>query len=444
MIENENNQEKEIKKPNRSGFLKGVFTGAVLMGAIIICRNEFIHQANQWKQQLTTDTGSDEEANELNTNRIAQKSAYIQRLIDQYFLFDEDYEEMEESMYAGLMAGLKDPYAAYYSADEMDEVMEDTTGVYYGIGAVVSQNIETGIITITRVYPDSPAEKAGMMAGDMLYKVDGIEATGEELDMLVSQHVRGEQGTSVEIEVYRESTGEYLTLYPVRDKIETETVSYEMLEDDIGYILVSQFENVTDKQFRTAVEELEAEGMQKLVLDLRGNTGGTLDSALGMMSYVLPDGLLFYDEDKNRSGTKYVSENGALYQITYTQDNPEVTKKVFMEDGHQLDMPIVILVNGYTASAAEAFSSSLRDFDWATLLGTKTYGKGIVQTMMTLGDGSMVKLTTSQYYSKSGYVIHQQGLEPDVELEFDIEAFVDNAYSKEADNQIQKAVELLR
>lgn len=445
-MDNENDIFESEKKDRTAGgkFWKGLFTGVVFTAVVFFCANELGDKISLLMESVSQSSQSPESQDGLNFDHIAQKANYMQHIIDRYFLFDEDYQMVEDSIYKGMIAGLDDPYAAYYAADEMGEVMESTTGVYYGIGAVVSQNLETGVVTITRVYPDSPAEKAGLLAGDVLYKVDGIEVTGEDLDLLVDQHVRGEQGTSVEIEVYRETINDYVVTNPVRDKVETVTIESEMLDSEVGYILLSQFENVSTSQFQKAVEDLESQGMKRLILDLRGNTGGTLDAAIGIMSYILPDGLLFYDEDKNGSGTKYISEDGNVYQITYSSKNPEVTKSVFIEDSHELDIPMVVLINGYTASASEALSSSLRDFDWATLVGTKTYGKGIVQTMMPLGDGSMIKLTTAQYYSKSGYVIHGQGLEPDVEIEFSSEVFVDAPYTKAEDNQIQKALEIVK
>ena len=163
-----------------------------------------------------------------------------------------------------------------------------------------------------------------------------------------------------------------------------------------------------------------------------------------MMSYVLPDGLLFYDEDKNGNGTKFVSEDGIVWKISYTSENDETSKQEFLEDTHELDIPMVVLVNENSASAAEAFTSALRDFDWASVVGTTTFGKGIVQTLIPLGDGSAVKLTTSHYFTKSGYDIHKQGLTPDVEVELSEEVIKKGVFTKEEDNQIQKALEVVK
>lgn len=431
---------KKAKKSHNSfgkGILVGIFSTIILL-VVIVAVSTGMMMVNS-----SSGTGN-EDTEGFHLSRIMQKSQYIQSIIERYFYFDEDFDAVEQGMYTGLVDGLGDPYAAYYTKEELDSVMEETEGVYCGIGAAVSQNLKTGVITILRVYEGSPAEEAGLMAGDILYKVDGIEATGQDLDLLVSQHVRGEEGTSVEIEVYRQSTDEYVTTNPVRRQVETPTVEHEMMEEKTGYVLVTSFENITDKQFRAAIEDLESQGMERLVIDLRNNPGGTLDSAIGMMSYILPDGLLFYDEDKNGNGTKFVSEDGAVWKISYTSEKDEASKQEFLEDVHELDMPIVLLVNENSASAAEAFTSALRDFDWASVVGTTTFGKGIVQTLIPLGDGSAVKLTTSHYFTKSGYDIHQQGLKPDVEIELSEELLKKGVFTKEEDNQIQKALEVVK
>ena len=352
----------EVKKTKKShnSFGKGMFVGifsTIILLAVIIAVSTGMMMVNS-----SSGTGN-ENTEGFHLSRIMQKSQYIQSIIEKYFYFDEDFDAVEQGMYTGLVDGLGDPYAAYYTKEELDSVMEETEGVYCGIGAAVSQNLKTGVITILRVYEGSPAEEAGLMAGDILYKVDGIEATGQDLDLLVSQHVRGEEGTSVEIEVYRQSIDEYVTATPIRRQVETPTVEHEMIEEETGYVLVTSFENITDKQFRAAIEDLESQGMKRLLIDLRNNPGGTLDAAIGMMSYVLPDGLLFYDEDKNGNGTKFVSEDGIVWKISYTSENDETSKQEFLEDTHELDIPMVVLVNENSASAAEAFTSALRDFD---------------------------------------------------------------------------------
>ena len=257
----------EVKKTKKShnSFGKGMFVGifsTIILLAVIIAVSTGMMMVNS-----SSGTGN-ENTEGFHLSRIMQKSQYIQSIIEKYFYFDEDFDAVEQGMYTGLVDGLGDPYAAYYTKEELDSVMEETEGVYCGIGAAVSQNLKTGVITILRVYEGSPAEEAGLMAGDILYKVDGIEATGQDLDLLVSQHVRGEEGTSVEIEVYRQSIDEYVTATPIRRQVETPTVEHEMIEEETGYVLVTSFENITDKQFRAAIEDLESQGMKRLLIDL--------------------------------------------------------------------------------------------------------------------------------------------------------------------------------
>ncbi|MDO4327645.1 MAG: S41 family peptidase [bacterium] len=445
---NDNRENEQRNKKQKNKFWKGFVAGMALTAFAALClvgvSSGIMMFAGNIANNSSASANQEEAEKQLNINRISQKSQYIQRIIEKYFYFDEDFDKVEQSIYSGLIAGLEDPYAAYYDEETLKKVLETTEGVYCGIGAVVSQNLETGVVTILRVYKGTPAEEAGLMAGDILYKVADMEVSGEDLDILVNQYVRGEEGTSVTIEVYRPSIEDYITVDVTRRRVETPTVEHEMLEDHVGYVLVTSFENITDKQFREAIEDLKSQGMERLVLDLRSNPGGTLDAAIGMMSYMLPDGLLFYDENKNGEGTKFVSENGKVWKISYTSANPESSKQEFMEDGGELDMPTVILVNENSASAAEAFTSAMRDFDRAKVVGTTTFGKGIVQTMIPLGDGSAVKMTTSQYFTKSGYSIHKQGLIPDVEVELDEEIVKKGVYTKEEDNQLQTAIETVK
>lgn len=443
----ETKQGRTPNKKQKNKFWKGFFSGMALTAFAALCLVGVSSGIMMFARNISNSSASvnqGETEKQLNMSRISQKSQYIQRVIEKYFYFEEDVDKVEQSIYSGLVAGLEDPYAAYYDAETLKKVIETTEGVYCGIGAMVSQNLQTGLVTILRVYEGTPAEEAGLMAGDILYKIDDVEVAGQDLDILVNQYVRGEEGTTVTIEVYRTSIEDYVRVDVTRRRVETPTVEHEMLADNVGYVLVTSFENITDKQFREAIADLESQGMERLVIDLRSNPGGTLDAAIGMMSYILPDGLLFYDENKDGEGTKFVSENGKVWKISYTSTNPESSKQEFMDDTFELQMPMVVLVNENSASAAEAFTSAMRDFEKAKIVGTTTFGKGIVQTLIPLGDGSAVKMTTSQYFTKSGYGIHKQGLTPDVEVELDEELIKKGVYTKEEDNQLQTAIETVK
>ena len=441
---------------NRTKFWKGVLVGAlvtafagliivgVATGISLIGRTVIDNQ----QTQMQTVESSGEAApvrQELDMDAIGMKLETLQEIINQYYLFDEDMDKVESGIYKGMMMGLEDPYTVYYTPEEYQSLMEETEGVYCGIGVLVSQDIQTGVITALRVFKDSPAEEAGMKKGDIFYKVGDIEANTKDLDVLVKEDIRGEEGTFVDITVLRD--GEEIELHIERRMVETTTVEGKMLDEDTGYILVTQFEIVTGDQFKQMVEELETQGMEELIIDLRDNPGGVLDSCVEMAAYILPDdqwnGTIISTSDKYGKGVRYYSQDGKIrYEANDGGgDDPRYPK----EDGHELDMPIAVLMNGQSASAAEVFAGALKDYGKATLVGTTSFGKGIVQSVLPLGDGSGVKLTTSHYYTPSGFDLHKTGLEPDVEIEQVLDEELKGQYDipAEKDNQLQKAIEVL-
>ena len=313
-------------------------------------------------------------------------------------------------------------------------------GEYCGIGAMISQNRGTMLMTVIRVFEGTPCAEAGMLPGDVITAVDGENVTGMELDLVVNNYIKGEEDTEVTVTVYRETTDEYLDLTMKRANIETPTVEHEMMENGIGYILVTQFEGVTAQQFKEAVDDLESQGMEKLIIDLRNNPGGLLDAAVEMAAYLLPDGTIVRTEYKNGKGDEYYSENGQL-----KADSTAGTRlnQYPVEDGHELDIPMAILVNGNSASAAEVFAGAMRDFDRAVLVGTTTFGKGIVQSVIPFTDGDAIKITTAHYFTPSGFDLHGKGLEPDIPVELSEELLQQAVVELEDDNQVQAAVEYL-
>lgn len=369
----------------------------------------------------------------------------IQQIVDKYFLFDEDLEDVESGIYTGLMYGLNDPYSVYYDEDAYNSLKEDTTGVYCGIGAMVMQNRSTGVLTINKVFAGAPAYEAGMLPGDIIYKVGGEAMTGIDLDLVVSEHIRGEEGTFVSVTVLRGENNDEVELNVERRVVTVPTVEHQMLEDNVGYIYIMQFDTVTSEQFKEAVDDLESQGMEKLMVDLRGNPGGVLDSVVEMLAYILPedeqDGLLLYTADKDGKGDQYFSKDGKLQ---CTSDFSQVNDSYPKEDTHELDIPMAILVNGSSASAAEVFTGTMMDYDRAIVVGTTTFGKGIVQNLIPLGDGTAIKLTTSHYYTPSGFDLHKVGLTPDVEIDLDAELKKKAIVPLEEDNQVQKALEVLK
>ena len=403
------------------GALVTAFCGLIVVGGAagiwIVARGASLGQIQ------TANEADSESGTGLNMTKIGRKLEYMQSLIDTYYLFgdEEQSRETEDWIYTGFVYSLDDPYSTYYNAEEYKIVNEETDGQYCGIGVQVSQNIQTGIITVIKVFKGSPAEEAGMLPGDILYKVEGIPAAEEELSLLVNEHIKGEEGTRVSLEVYRQDLDEYVEMSVERRIVENPTVEHAMLEDEIGYISVSAFDSVTINQFKQAVDALEEQEMEGLIVDLRNNGGGVVQAAEEMTDYLLPDEkLVVAFKGKGMPDSSYYSK-----------------------DGHQVDVPIVVLVNEESASASEVFTGALRDNDWAKIVGIKTFGKGIAQGIFEMEDGSALKLTTAYYYVPSGECIHEVGIEPDVEVE--LEANLRNMIEvpKEEDNQLQAAVGVL-
>lgn len=344
---------------------------------------------------------------------VTAKINQLVSLADTYFLYDYDKEEMADDIYRAVLDSLDDPYTRYYTEEEYKSLTESTEGVYCGIGAVVTQNAETGEVVIVYPYEDSPAAEAGLLADDVVCQVDGEDVTGMDLDLVVDK-IKGEEGTTVVLTVKRGE--DLLDLEIERRKIDVITVDSEMLEDNIGYIVISQFEGVTLEQFNEAFDELKEQGMQGLIIDIRSNPGGRLDTVTEILDRLLPEGLIVYTEDKN----------GKREEITSDAEC-------------DLDIPCAVLVNGNSASASEIFSGALQDYGLAEIIGTQTFGKGIVQSIIGLEDGSAVKITVQDYYTPNGSNIHGVGITPDRIVELDEEA-----YAEGTDTQLDSAVEYIQ
>lgn len=347
-----------------------------------------------------------------NTNDKLEK---IEDLIDKNFYFEDDEQAKQDGIIKGYLEGLDDPYSVYYTQEEYASFMEDTEGEYVGVGVQVSQDADTKTITVVRVF-EGPAKEAGIEEDDIITEVNGEDISGQDIDTVVDK-IRGAEGTEVSITVYRSSDGEDHEFTMQRRKVENPTVEYKMLADNIGYIEVSSFYEVTAQQYIAAVEDLNAQGMEGLIVDLRGNGGGLLDVAVDMLDYMLPAGKIVYTEDKDGN----------------------VTSEYNSTDDEQFTKPLAILVNGYSASASEIFAGAIKDYGIGTLVGTNTFGKGIVQRIFPLDDGSAIKLTTAKYFTPNGNDIHKVGIKPDVEVELDVDAYRES--DGEKDNQLQAAVD---
>lgn len=396
----------ELKEARKGGYRAGLFTGlAVTCAAFIV----FCLLGTIQVRFRPTDKDS------VMTEKVANKVRLLENSINQYFLNDFDKQTLETGIYKGMVENLGDPYSTYYSVEELTKVQESTEGVYYGIGAYIQVDKETEGGRITKVMAGSPAEEAGVKDNDIIVKVDGESVLGMALSDIVGK-IKGPENTEVLLTLYREGAADYIELPVTRRKIESPTVNYEMLDHQIAYIQITEFDSVTTDQFVSALNQAREEGMEKLILDLRDNPGGNLSDVIAISKQILPKGLIVYTEDKNGK------------RVEYSCDGT-----------HELDVPMVVLVNGYSASASEILSGAIKDYGKGTILGTTTYGKGIVQRIFSMTDGSAIKLTVSHYYTPKGNDIHKVGIEPDETLEFDSQAYLDNGI----DNQLERAKEIL-
>lgn len=402
------------QRNQRNGYWSGLFSGLLLavlvIGCIYIGRQVYqIFETKKIVEEAKTDEG------ELLNDYTAAKIGVIEETIDEYFLEEANRSQLENGIYEGMMMALEDPYSEYYSVEELKELQMSTEGIYYGIGAYISKAATDEFCTISGVIEDTPAQEADLRAGDIIYEVDGISAQGMETTEVVAL-IKGEEGTEVVLTLVREGESDYLKIPVERRKIESPTVSNEMLENGIGYIEITEFDDVTEDQFAEALAECKGNGMKALILDLRSNPGGNLSTVCELCRMLLPKGMIVYTEDKYGKRDEYTS------------------------DGlRQLKVPAVVLVNGYSASASEIMAGAMKDHGIATIMGTTTFGKGIVQRVISLSDGSAVKLTVSKYYTPNGNDIHEKGIEPDIVVEFDADAY----YEEGIDNQLEEAVSYL-
>ena len=347
-------------------------------------------------------------------DKTIRKLKLLEDYVDYYYYKSSEVsnEQQINGAYKGLLDSLGDVYSCYYTPEEYQSIMEQMEGVYYGIGAYVSQDVETGQSVISGVIKNTPAEAAGLMDGDIIYKVDGVEMAGLTLEEVVS-HIKGEEGTKVTITLIR--SGSEIEVEITRARVSAPTVDSEMLEDGIGYLQITEFDDVTTAQFEENFASLKEQGMKGLIIDLRSNPGGNVTTVCEIAEKLLPEGLVFYMEDKNGERTEYPCK------------------------GADFDLPLVVLVNEYSASAAEILSGAIKDAGIGKLVGKKTFGKGIVQTVAPLDDGSAIKLTIANYYTRNGNDIHLKGIEPDIEVDMDADAYLEN----KIDTQLEKAIEVL-
>lgn len=451
---NDTHETKAEKKKN-SGFLKGVAVGmmsAVLLIAVLAgcsgissligpgsdknnrttessAAGENDTKDNSSKNDSKSDSQTEETTkkatygkytpvSEQLTDEVIEKIDTLIQVIDYYYLYDYDKDAMIDAVYKAVMDSLGDPYSVYYTEDEYASFLESSSGSYCGIGVVVQQNIQTGIVTAVKPYENCPGYEAGIRAGDRIIAVDGTDITGMDLNSAVAL-IRGEEGTSVTITLQRDE--EEFDVEVTRRQIDVETVAYRMLEDNIGYIQIDEFDEVTANQFSDALDALTEQGMVALVIDIRNNPGGLLNIVVDMLDQILPEGVIVSVKDKNGTAEEYTSDAET-----------------------KLNVPLTVLINENSASASEIFAGAVKDYGVGTLVGMTTYGKGIVQTIFSLRDGTGLKLTIEDYYLPSGKSIHKVGVAPDVEIDLPEDIKMYTNIPEEQDVQLQKAIEILK
>ncbi len=383
-------------KEENSKFFKGLVVGLVI--AILVC-------AGILGVRQVTQSGV------APTDAITQKKIrLIESLVDEHYLEEVDESKLTDDMLKGLMNGLDDDYAAYYTADEYKEIMNTTQGDYRGVGMIMQQYADTKEVLIVGVYEGTPAETAGIKAGDILEEVDDMVCTENDLNVIAAAIKNGE-GDTVHMKLRRDD--EEYEVDVEKAEIEVPVVGGKMLEDNIGYIQIAQFTSLTSDQFAEYYKQLTDEGMTSLIVDLRNNPGGLLDSVVDTLRQILPEGMIVYTQTKDGTKKEYTCEG----------ETP-------------ISIPLVVLVNENSASASEIFAGAVHDHEIATLVGTKTFGKGIVQQTFPFTDGSAIKMTIAKYYTPNGVCIHGEGITPDVEVEFPDDAT--------EDLQLNRAVELAK
>ncbi len=407
------------KKRKKPGFAAGVVVGIAAAAVILVGGTFGICKAGNYQMVIGSKGASKVKNTKLLDQDTVDKVDELTNYMDLYYYEDYDVQDVQDGLLEGVVSGLGDKYSAYYTAEEYKEQQLSTSGTYYGIGAALAQDKDTMQVTITKIYEGTPSEEAGLKKDDVIVSADGTDATSMELTDFVKL-IRGEEGTTVHLEIYRPSTEETLEFDVERKNVELPSVSSQMLENNIGYIQISEFQSKTAEQFESALSSLKDQGAQSLIVDVRGNGGGLVDSVVAILDDILPEGTVVYTEDKYGNRQDYTS-SGDTY----------------------LDMPIAVLVDQNSASASEIFAGAIKDYNYGTLIGTKTFGKGIVQTVFSLPEGDAIKITTAKYFTPDGNYIHGVGIEPDIELEYQFMGGENDEYSVDFDNQIQKAIEVL-
>lgn len=399
LVEDKNEEENELTKKYDEGYDKGVhsgiFSGIVISIFVLIIL--YVLKVNVIDSSLK------------NIDEITFKLKEINYYVNKHFLYEKDEDKINDYVALGMMASLEDPYAAYYTKEDVKDLQEQVTGEYYGIGVIVMQDPSDSYLIVTRIYDDSDAKNTSLSIGDKIIKVDDEDVFGYDSDEVVSL-VRGKEGTQVKLTILKPDGKTTEDVLITRKKIVQDHVEGKILDNNIGYISIDQFEGKAYEQFIAYKEEFTEKNIKGLIIDLRNNPGGNLDVLQQLANIFLDNKLITYFKFNDNKRIDYYSIDGAW------------------------DIPVVILINGYSASASEAFTGALKDHGIATVVGTKSFGKGIVQEIYPLHDGSAIKFTVADYYTPSGVNITGEGIMPDIEVE---------ANQNGEDNQLDVAIKTL-
>ena len=395
-------------------------TYKIIMLVILVAFITFLITSIGMYQYFTNDGfGKSLIAKSKENEELVETLDNYRRIIDKYYLGEIDEEKLKEGAIAGYIEGLGDEYTEYISKEDMEDYMADTTGNFVGVGIYMVEDTEANKIMVLAPIKGSPAEKAGIQPGDYIISVDGVTYTGEQMTE-ASNNIKGEEGSKVKIQILRDD--ETLEFELTRENIKVNPVEGEVLENNIGYIEFSSFDDGTAEEFKTKFQELEAQGIKSLIIDLRNNGGGIVDEALEIANYILEkDSVILYEVDKDNNET-----------VEKTTDDPII------------NMPIVVLTNENTASSSEILAGALKDHKKATIVGEKTYGKGVIQQLLTLPDGSGLKITSEKYLTPNRTEINKVGIEPDEKVELPESITNILNVEKNDDTQLQKAIEILK
>lgn len=415
---NDDNLLSDREGEKRRAYWGGILTGILIALLICSCVYLVMRVKDSKKNEEAVhvpEISQQDDGEEVINDVVIGKLQILLDTIEAHYLNEIHSEELVDGLYYGLLESLGDPYSVYYTQEELEDMISQTEGIYYGIGAYIGFNTEANMCYVSKLIKNTPAAASDLSPGDFIVKVDGTDTIGMTSSEIVKL-IKGPEGTSVTITVQREGEKNPLDITVARAKIESPTVEYEMLENSIGYIEITEFDDVTYAQYCEAYDTLVARGMKGLILDLRANPGGNVSTVCQIARRLLPEGLIVYTEDKYGQ------------RMEYRCDGTE-----------EIQIPLAVLVDGNSASASEILAGAIKDYGIGKLVGTTTFGKGIVQRIISFSDGTAIKLTISNYFTPKGNYIHGVGIEPDIPVEWDSEQYLNEGI----DNQKQAAIEYL-